>query len=492
MLKNSILYLSEDSKTERLAWFFIGGYLFLTVLRTFLPSTFYWVMAGVFALAFALVVMVRTELGLLVLIFFLPFDLFTSAEIYGFTLKISQVIALLTSASLVLRKIRDRDSSLANTSLGWPLSILIIANAASLFYANDKVKGFLYLAWSLFMVVSVYLMIVNVITSRGLLEKSFKFLFSSAGLISVFGIYQFIGDYLGLPTELWERYRGTTNLIPRIHAVALEPLYWANYLLLVIPITLVSLLYRSTLIDRRWGIGLLVILTFNLLFTVSRGGWLGMMAAAVVIFLLYTREDKRSRLTMLRLPLYLALTAMIIGSVFYLTPKGKNLTFRVIERLRQENFIITGEGDRLKSWGAAFNMFITSPIIGLGVGNFGSNYHRYLPPRNEYPFEPAYVPTPAGSKAGIPNNVTLEIMSETGIVGLSAYLGIIVVTILVLWRTLSKTKSSFWKMISLGIGAGFIGIFVQYQFFSTFYIMHVWFTLGLITAIGNIARTEEA
>jgi F0F1-type ATP synthase assembly protein I len=45
-------------------------------------------------------------------------------------------------------------------------------------------------------------------------------------------------------------------------------------------------------------------------------------------------------------------------------------------------------------------------------------------------------------------------------------------------------------MLSVGLSASFVGIFVQYQFFSTFYIMHVWFALGLIMAAYNIFRSE--
>lgn len=491
MFEKYISYLSDEVKIDRIVWIFIGIYLLLTVLGFFLPPILYQAMVAVLGLVFALAVMIKTEIGLFTLIFFLPFDLFTSAEVFDYTLKTSQVIALVTSASLVMRKIRMRDFNLVKTPLRWPLGLLLFANACSLFYAIDRAKGTLYLGWSIFMVVAVYFMVINLIINREILERSIKFLFLSAGLLSLFGVYQFIGDYLGLPTGLLVRYTKASNLLPRIHTFALEPLYWANYLLLVIPIIIAFLLYRSSLIDRRWGIALFALLAFNLIFTVSRGGWIGMAAAGIVIYLLYIREDRRRRLQVVKFLPIIVLAAIVLGSSFYFIPKGRDLAIKSVNLLRRENFIITAEGVRLKGWVTAFNMFTTSPIIGVGVGNYGPNYHRYLPPSYGYPSEPAYEPLPVGSGRGITNNITLEIMSETGVLGLSAYLGILAVTILLLWRIFRKAESPFWRMISLGLVAGFIGIFVQYQFFSTFYIMHVWFTLGLITAVGNIVKSEE-
>jgi hypothetical protein len=59
-------------------------------------------------------------------------------------------------------------------------------------------------------------------------------------------------------------------------------------------------------------------------------------------------------------------------------------------------------------------------------------------------------------------------------------------------KAILYVKDSYVKAILVGTLAGFIGILVQYNTFSILYILHVWFTIGLLIAMQNMVLTKES
>jgi F0F1-type ATP synthase assembly protein I len=53
------------------------------------------------------------------------------------------------------------------------------------------------------------------------------------------------------------------------------------------------------------------------------------------------------------------------------------------------------------------------------------------------------------------------------------------------------TKDIYLKATILGLNSAFLAILVQYNFFSTLYIMHIWVLIGLIIAVQNIALSSK-
>ena len=65
--------------------------------------------------------------------------------------------------------------------------------------------------------------------------------------VGVFACYQFVGDMIGLPLELTglrDQYTKIVFGIPRVHATAIEPLYFAGMLMMPITILIISLIYK--------------------------------------------------------------------------------------------------------------------------------------------------------------------------------------------------------------------------------------------------------
>lgn len=88
----------------------------------------------------------------------------------------------------------------------------------------------------------------------------------------------------------------------------------------------------------------------------------------------------------------------------------------------------------------------------------------------------------------IVNNEPLEILAETGALGFAAFLFFLVTLALRTIQTIAQARDPFLRTILIGLLSASVGIFIQYQTFSTLYIFHIWFLIGLMVACMSISR----
>jgi TctA family transporter len=85
----------------------------------------------------------------------------------------------------------------------------------------------------------------------------------------------------------------------------------------------------------------------------------------------------------------------------------------------------------------------------------------------------------------------LELLAENGAVGLIAF---IVLCLAILIRSAVayfRSQDKLLKALILGLSLALVGILVQYATFSTLYIFHIWFLIGLLAAICNVALSQK-
>ena len=91
----------------------------------------------------------------------------------------------------------------------------------------------------------------------------------------------------------------------------------------------------------------------------------------------------------------------------------------------------------------------------------------------------------------IVNNQYIELLTETGWVGLSAFLFLI---IFIIWRgviAFYKSRNRFIKYTLVGLMSAFVATMFQYNFFSTLYIIPIWILIGIFIAVQNLAFKDE-
>jgi O-antigen ligase len=135
-----------------------------------------------------------------------------------------------------------------------------------------------------------------------------------------------------------------------------------------------------------------------------------------------------------------------------------------------------GGDERSQARMQAWHLFLDHPILGVGPGNFGPQIQN-----NQG----------AGGWA-IVNNETLELMAETGIVGFILFLAYLATLVIQALRRLFDGADAETKLWLAGLLAFLGGIIIQYQTFSTLYIMHFWTALGILMGLAYAAKRETS
>lgn len=468
-------------KGKLLANFFIGiGTVLIAVVFGMLIAKTGYLSALLIPVIFAVIILAflvfrKPELGWFLIVFFLPFERVPSIELAGINLKINTFLGFLTLLAWILAILANyKKYKISPNALSIPLSLFIIALLLSLTQAQNLSRAVVVLTFILF-TIALAILAVNFVNNRENLQKTIFVLFLSSLIVGLFGLFQFGGDVIGLPQTLTLLKEGYTSKVfgfPRIQAFSMEPLYLANYLLIPLSIGLALFVNRQNEpIKRSWLVILLVLLMVNFILTVSRGGYLGLVGTCLVLFFFFLR-----RLLTWKNILIAAVAAAVIiyGVAFALARSQYRATNEFLGHIQFKD-ITEGESieGRLVTFRNALRAYSQSPLLGIGIGNYG-------PWAKNYP--------PVAPKTGwdIVNNQYIELLAETGLVGLVAFIIMLIVLIVRSLVALRYTTDIFLKSVLIGLLAALIGILIQYNFMSTLYIIHIWVLIGMLIAVQNI------
>lgn len=467
------------------------------------PTTLLIVLIGaIIALILGLRLAKDPSFGLVLMAFFLPFERIPSFDIGGFTFKLNHFIGGLTFVFWLLAVVLNR-RKIAPNPLTIPLLLVFFTFLLSGVNAGDSFRQ-LTVYISLLIMLVLYITVINTLASERIVKLLTGALFVSAGLMGLIGIYQFFGDLAGLPPEITGLDPGYTKVVfgfPRVHAFSKEPLYFANFLFIPLGIALALFFARAKsaaqvaadtaahkkewflgLMDRLngpWLLPLIVLLLINFFLTLSRGAFISAVPFAVVFLIFYARRI----LTFKNIALGIIVLAISLASVYkILDSVSPDALERFIGHATLEDVLVKKQGEsgfgRLEAFGQALEAWGTSPLVGIGLGNFG-------------PYVSYYPVTKPDSGWDIVNNEYFELLAETGILGTAS---VFLMLGVILWRSViayRKAANEYLRAVLVGLMAAFVGMFVQYNFFSTFYIIHIWVLFGLIIGVQNLILQPE-
>lgn len=228
---------------------------------------------------------------------------------------------------------------------------------------------------------------------------------------------------------------------------------------------------------------LVALATLTALFlSFSRGAWLGAAAAAFVMLIFWPRRRW--------IGLLLGGGALIVFLTLYnvgLLPASIANRFADVGdfvqvydvrgiHINNTNFSII---ERLAHWQAALNMAEARPLLGVGFGNYEPAYQQYRLINWRYGL-------------GHAHNIYLNVLAETGIVGLIAYLifwgGILTLTIKAINRTHSNSNSNsnftspaplLQRALALGLLGGWVHL-ATHQLLDNLYVGNIPLYLGAL------------
>jgi putative inorganic carbon (hco3(-)) transporter len=156
-----------------------------------------------------------------------------------------------------------------------------------------------------------------------------------------------------------------------------------------------------------------VLLATGLIFSWSRGAWLGALSSLLVLVIAYPRRLRDGLFTaavVTSLATALLVSGLLPASVTNRITSATEEYFNLFDvrgiDIDAENYAVV---ERLAHWQAAIAMATEQPYIGVGLGNYDVRY--------------AMVRLPNWDAAlGHAHNLYLNLLAETGIIGLLAYL----------------------------------------------------------------------
>jgi O-antigen ligase len=200
----------------------------------------------------------------------------------------------------------------------------------------------------------------------------------------------------------------------RVFGTFAQPNPYAAYLNLAVPFALAIALLHPRL-EARWVAGgAVALLLFAQGLAGSRGGWLALVAALVVMAVTVLRMEK--------LALLGGAALALVGSVAWAANLLPARVQRVaLHALRLDNVSLSAplndsnfsSVERLAHWVAGGRMFLAHPLLGVGAGNYDSAYARYAAPG--WP-----------DSLGHAHNYFINAAAETGTLGGLAVIALIV------------------------------------------------------------------
>lgn len=464
------------------AWLWISA-LVLMAVSGLLVNTFTYLAIPLFiglivAIFIFLFILEKPYIALVLIAFLLPFERIGAFDAGGFTVRSSQLVSLAMIVSWFLHGAISKKKKAARNPIIIPVTLFFAASVLSFSNAVNIERALIVFTFEVF-VILMSIVVPDILRDKSLLKKVLVALFSTTLLVTLFGVYQFLGDMAGLPPEitgLREQYTKIVFGFPRVQSTALEPLYFGNFLLIPVSVGLALFLglKKKELPIKSWLLGVILSLgVLNIVLTVSRGAYIGFAIVVLSIGFYYIKSFLTPRRF---IPLVLALGIVVSGAFALFTIDEENLESFV----GQATNITEGAGvvERFETYVWAIEQFEEHPLLGVGVGNYGPRIAKH----------PLITPDDGWL---IVNNVYLEVLAERGIVGISAFFLILIFVAARSVKAIRFAKSPLLKNVMIGLLIAFTGIFVQYNTFSILYIFHVWFLIGLMVAVQNLIFAEN-
>ena len=419
---------------------------------------------------------------LLLLIATLPFERIPSYDLFGVTIRLSTVIALALLAVSIRTLFRKSNDWLKQPWV-W-LGMYFVVAILSLLTSLNPNKGAKVLIFTAFVFLISW--VVSIYAREAGSKKIIYVLYISTAISLLFGIYQFFGDLVGLSpylTGLREAYTKAVFGFPRIQSFSLEPLYYANFLL--IPGSISAFFFVKG--RKLYGMVLLSILVVVWL-TLSRGGYYA-FAVVLICALIFAILSKRyvraiQMISIVGISVLISLLLIAVGSNFNSGSSKADSTTNIKRFQKQSTNTDQGESveGRAFSRNLAIQLFEQNPVKGVGPGNYGVHASNQYPER--YP-----------NDSSIVNNETLEILAETGLFGFIAILGFAISLLVRMFKVVKRVgiiNLTGTNLLALALFVSLVATAVQYQAFSTLYITHIWVSVGLFVGLTAAVSTSRS
>lgn len=422
--------------------------LMFSVLYNILPMNYFG--ASIIGFLGLIIILYDIRWGIIAAVFVLPF--------------LPDMLGLLFMYSLVgvylFNNIFKEHNPITKSSIDMPIilfGILIVISTVTSINFMGSVRD---LALHLGGLSFVFVM-VNSIKNKEDFNVIMTVLVFSATLVALYGLYQYV---VGVEIEkAWLDVENNPDVKVRVFSVFNNPNILAEYLIMLIPIS-VGLFWQTTKLSKKiLFLGTTLIMILAMVLTLSRGGWIGFAFSALVFILLV---EKR---------LLLSIVPITLGAV-YLLPQT------IINRILSiGNLADSSNAYRIKIWEITLDIIRDNFLIGVGFG--------HLPFKQTFE---SYIRTMPTFHA---HNTYLQTAAEMGIIGLLVFLFFLFILFKYGINKLIKSEDKYIKIMAAGALSGLAGVLAHGGVENVLYlpriIMTFWFLVAFILTLVRIKDKQE-
>jgi O-antigen ligase len=309
----------------------------------------------------------------------------------------------------------------------------------------------------------MYFVIKNIISSPAMVKRCLLALTCSSMVVSIYGIYQ---NYFGALSTKWQDTEVFFEIKGRVVSVFENPNVLGEFLVLILPITLALMATAKRPYERFFLFASALAGCWCLVFTWSRGAWIGCIIATVLFLCVSSRYFFTAGL--LSLPW--------IGAFICLQNDSLILT-------RLTTFGDSSTSYRVGIWRGVLRMLKDVGFCGIGIG--------------EGAFEKIY---PMYALSGIEtaphaHNLYLQIAVEMGVLALVMFLAFVFLFAQFSFSFCKTAMSRSNKLLCLGIFCGVLALLVQgmtdYVWYNYRVFLLFWMVVGLGVAHVYAAKNTE-
>jgi len=417
--------------------------LVISVLPVFLPTLYAFAgIAALFAVPIIVIWPIIGLVGLAMTIAFIPTMLAAGLIVLTW-------IGVILNASV--GKLSLKGTFLKGKSVLVYIIITIFGGILSFAIADSMPIAMIYMLF--ISVVFLFIALVkNTLALKTILIAAALAAFGTA----LIGIYQYLTGNIEVGWVDSEMFAG----IVRIYSTFENPNVYGEYLLFMIPLSLVLFFGTKRGLYKLFWVGAGLLMVVAMMLTMSRGCWIGLAAG---VFIYFAIADRRF--------LWLLFGAIIVMP--FVLPESIMVRLLSIGNLEDSSSLY-----RLYIWLGTFSMLKDYWLTGVGLGTkaFSGVYSAYA-------YNSIIAPHP--------HNLYLNIISETGIAG---FIGFIWVAIMGLRSSISTAFSGggFKRHMGAALAAAFTGFFVQGIFDNVFYnyriVLVFWMFIAFSFAYASVYK----
>lgn len=322
-----------------------------SLMTSIIPATFTMVHEVLVYFCFFTIVIHKREWGITIFAFYLP--LLT----YRPLLVLLLIMLLLLCVDGVSKaRLRDVFRNRMNLSIGIFMAVLLLSSIASTGWKAALIDYGLYYFASLIL----YFLVLFHIDSARVLKLAMLGLVVGGVLISLYAAYQYMT--IGFTSQKWVDIVSNPLLTKRAAATFGNPNIFGQYLVLIAPLAFVLMWFKQSWRYRIYLGGVFLCIALALVLTFSRGSWLALGVAGVLLAIMINR-----RLVIL------GIIAAAIGVNFL----PDVIMDRILSIFNTQD---TSSVYRFEAWQSAFSMIRDFWLTGIGMDEqtFLNVYPNYM------------------------------------------------------------------------------------------------------------------